>query len=335
MKTIKLSPIQFISLFVVLTVLSFISCSTDSNNPANPAEQKQNITDWEGNYPNVNTPYKDSIAFSSTRFMGTYIAPSVYIASIDGTGMRALTIKYTCTFPSWSPRRWKIIYIACTKFVSNNPRYSLFMMDANGTNHKRITPANENVVGKASWSPDGNTIAYVERDTTYEFSRGRIKLINPDGTNPRIITDWINELNAVSWSPTSSALVFAGFKSDGKARIYRVNSDGSNLAPLNIGDNCYHPSFSPDGKMIAYSFISDQFSHIFVYDFAGQKTTQVSKEDRFDYSPSWSFDGKYIIYASSPIGAKTSAIKRIKYDGTEPSFVTDDSNFDYNPAWYN
>lgn len=332
---IKSNLLQIYSLLIVLVILSFISCTKETNNPVTSNDIQKNIVDWEGHYPNVNTQYKDSIAFSSTRFIGTHIAPSVYIASIDGSGMRALTIKYTCTFPSWSPRRWKIIYVACTNYVSNNPRYSLFMMDANGTNHKRITPANENVIGKASWSPDGNTIAYIERDTTYEFSRGRIKLINPDGTNPRIITDWINELNTISWAPTSSALVFAGFRTDGKGRIFRVNSDGSNLAPLNIGENCYNPSFSPDGKMLAYSYISDRFSHIFVYDFASQKVTQVSKEERFDYTPSWSSDSKYIIYASSPIGAKTTAIKKIKYDGTESSFVTDDSNFDYNPSWYN
>jgi TolB protein len=330
-KKISLNSVFKLVFVIILAHLLLTGCKKDSTSP----EDQQNTIDWEGNYPSVNTAYQDSILFTSDRYIGTHLSPSIYISSINGTGIRSLTNQYFSINPSWSPRRWRILYTAATDYTSKILKSSLFVMNADGTNQKRITNAGEQVTSKAAWSPDGNTIAYIENDTTYQYSRGRIKFINPDGKNPRVLTDWITSLTTVTWSPGSNALVFDGLSKDGQQRIFRINANGTNFAPLNLGEVCINPSISPDGKLLAFSKIFNGFIQLFVHTFSTQETKQITKEDRNNSSPSWSPDSKYIIYSSSTIGGKSSAIKKIKYDGTEDKFITDDTKYDNNPAWYN
>jgi len=213
------------------------------------------------------------------------------------------------------------------------------MIDADGKNNKRITPYGEQVFGKSAWSPDGNTIAYIEMDTSFQWSRGRIKLIDPDGKNPRILTNWFLDITYLNWSNDSKVIYFDGAGSDGRDRIYKIGYDGSSLSPLFISDQgCYFPSLSPDGKLVAFSSFavidSNYFSKIYTFSLSSNQITQITINKTFDYSPTWSPDSKYIVYSSSPIGGLSSSLMKIKIDGTEVSSITDNTNIDIHPSWF-
>ena len=196
---------RLISIILLFISYIFVSCSEESN----PLDSDKQY-DWEGNYPLVNTACNDSVLFSSDRFIGTSFAPSVYIMHKSGSGMHAISDQLFTFGGSWSPRRWKILFIADSGYGS--PSRGLYVMNSDGTNRKRLTPVGEDVFGSAAWSPDGSKIAYIEIDTSDQFGRGRVKLINPDGTEPKVLTDWYGGLRDVTWSPDSRRIIFDGFE---------------------------------------------------------------------------------------------------------------------------
>lgn len=321
-------------LFLIALCLGLVLSSCEKNaDPISSNDPLTSITDWEGNYPLINTACTDSILFCSDRCIGTAFAPSVYVMYKGGSGVRALTNQWFTFGASWSPRRWKIIFIADTGW--GKPARGLFIMNSDGTNKKRVTPIGEDVFGTAAWSPDGNKIAYVEIDTSDQYGRGRVKLINPDGTNPKVLTDWFGQLRRITWSPDSRRIVFGG--SD---KLYIINTDGTEPSVLlNYSQGCYSPSWSPDGTLIAFSSFASidntYYSKIFTFNVNSRRIAQVTTGKSFDYDPTWSSDSKAILFSSSPPGISSgSSIYRIDINGLNLVRLTDSLGTDYNVSWF-
>lgn len=323
-----------ISLLLLFVGFIFITCSDDDSNPINPNVQK----DWEGNYPLVNTACNESILFSSDRFIGTSFAPSVYIMHKSGSGMHAISDQLFTFGGSWSPRRWKILFIADSGY--GPPSRGLYVMNSDGTNRKRLTPAGEDVFGSAAWSPDGSKIAYIEIDTSDQYGRGRIKLINPDGTDPKILTNWYGELREVTWSPDSRRIIFDGFEYMSYNKLYIINSDGTGLSVLfEYHRACYLPSWSPDGTLVAFCSFTyidgSYYTKIFTYDINTKKIKLLTSGKSMDFSSTWSSDSKTILYSSFPPGNyNCSSLYAIGVDGSNNIRLTDSLGLDNDVSWY-
>lgn len=59
------------------------------------------------------------------------------------------------------------------------------------------------------------------------------------------------------------------------------------------------PSYSPDGKMIAFSGIVNNHSNIYLYDIESGSVTNLTNDRFFDGAPVFSPDGKSIVYSSA------------------------------------
>jgi Tol biopolymer transport system component len=321
--------------FLILFIIFFSSCKKNKNPVSN---NNNDVIDWEGNYPLVNTACNDSILFSSDRYIGTSYAPSVYIMHKNGSGLHALTNKGFAFGASWSPRRWKIIFIIDSSW--GKPSRGLYVMNSNGTNIKRLTPRGEDVFGISAWSPNGNKIAYIEIDTTDQYGRGRVKVMNPDGTNEKTLTNWFGQLHRVTWSPDSRRIIFGGIEYMSRDKLYIINSDGTGLSELfYYWQGCYSPSWSPDGKFVAFcSFAlidSGYYSKIYTYNIDTRDIKMVTSGKTFDDNPTWSSDSKTILFSSSPPGLSLkSSLYSIDKDGSNLIQLTDSLGTDYNVSWY-
>jgi Tol biopolymer transport system component len=318
---------SYLILILIFTIIFLTSCNKDNN----PVSDNNNIIDWEGNSPLVNTDCNDSVLFSSDRYIGTNFAPSVYIMHKGGTGIHALTNGVFTFGASWSPRRWKIIFIADSGY--GPPSRGLYIMNSDGTNIKRLTSSDEDVFGSAVWSPDGSKIAYVEIDA---YGLGRVKIINPDGTDAKVLTDWFGGLRCVTWLPNSRSIIFDGFENMSIHKLHIINSDGTGLSELfEYYYGCYSPSCSPNGTLVAFCSSAFNYTQIFTYNINTKEIKLITKSNNFHDRPTWSPDSKSILYSSRPPSQSGgSSIYSIGIDGSNLVRLTDSLGTDYDVSWF-
>ena len=191
-------------------------------------------------------------------------------------------------------------------------------------------------------------IAFVsDRDGNWE-----IYVIDADGGNQqRLTNDPDNDLNP-SWSPDGKRIAFASSR-DGNFlgnipadEIYVMDADGNNQKNLtnNLG-NDISPSWSPDGKRIAFSsFRKDRAGNlnhfdIYVMDADGGNQQRLTDNPHGDQYPSWSPDGKRIAFSSAREGhfigdfGLTSEIYVMDIDGGNQQRFTENPHGDQYPSW--
>ena len=196
-------------------------------------------------------------------------------------------------------------------------------------------------------------IAFVsDRDRNYE-----IYVMDDDGKNQRNLTNHPDRDLAPSWSPDGKRIVFCSDR-DGHphrvpdwfaSEIYVMDADGSNPQNrTNHPSDDTSPSWSPDGKRIA--FVSDRdrlldihgfpTSEIYVMDADGENPQNLTNNRAGDWHPSWSPDGKRIIFMSYREGHFigdfediTSEIYVMDVDGGNQQRLTENRKNDEGPSW--
>ncbi|MDT0583077.1 amidohydrolase family protein [Brumicola blandensis] len=112
------------------------------------------------------------------------------------------------------------------------------------------------------------------------------------------------ELNSIDISTDETTWSSLDVSPDGKrfvfdmlGDIFIASAEGGDAEPL-TQDFAWniHPSFSPDGKQVAFISDRDGLSNVWVMDTNGENLRQITKEkSNLIHSPKWSPDGEYIV----------------------------------------
>ena len=281
-------------------------------------------------------------------------------ASATASTTTAASASFTALFDSdrFSPRGGKILF----------SRYKdIYTVNLEDGVVKRLTDTG-NCGGcfnlQPTWSPDGSHIAFTSnRDGDFD-----IYVMKSDGSDQHRLTDMAGRDSSPAWSPRGDQIAFvnggdttfAGLVNStacNHPNIYLVSADGGVPDKLTDKGANTDPSWSPDGKRIAFTSDRDGDYEIYLLDVDGGRLVQLTNNEGVDdVDPTWSPDGFNIAFGSgyarqdfcrmegiieNPDGpaAKTwgadlyivgvdgSGLNRLTFDGTnsDPAWVSDGS----------
>ena len=156
-------------------------------------------------------------------------------------------------------------------------------------------------------SPDGKYIAFLsEKDLLSidlflaDAQTGNIiRKLTSKATNTHI--DEFSFIgSAGAWSPDSRRFAFSAF-SAGRTKLFVVDiNTGKNLITEGMGDvgEFSNLSFAPNGDEIAFTGLKDGYSDLFIYNLRTKKLTQLTNDKYSDYAPSFSPDGRSLVFTS-------------------------------------
>jgi tricorn protease len=168
------------------------------------------------------------------------------------------------------------------------------------------------------WSPDGRWVAYLsDRSGEYEVY---VRPSDGTGEERRVTTDGDIWRFPVAWSPDSRMLAYG----DKKQRLRYVEVATGRTTEVDRGtrsDITYY-NWSPDNRWLAYTKLGDnQFSEIWVYSLASNKTQKLTGGMTSDTSPVFDPKGRYLYFLSNRDFNLTFSSWEFNYLYTNPTRV--------------
>ena len=247
-----------------------------------------------------------------------------FVMDYDGNAPRQVTADgFLDLTPQWSPDRRSLVFTA----YRNRRNQTIDMIElATGKRRTLVALAGLNIT--PALSPDGRYLAFA---TSQDGNSEIYTLDTRTNALQRLTFQPAGDLSPF-WSPSGRELAFTSDRGGGP-QIYVMNADGSNVRRLTFeGDYNAAPAWSPRGDWIAFVCRTQGFQFkLCLITPDGQKRLQITTGPGIDDSPSWSPDGRHVVFSS--MVNDQSHIFMINRDGTEQERLTSGGMRHSSPSW--
>ena len=230
------------------------------------------------------------------------------ISIMDSDGARRFELTEG-THPTWLPDGRTIGFVH---------RDDVWTIGSDGTNLARFTESGPNDgIASAAWSPNGRKIAYYG----HLGPVWNIFVMDADGKNPKNLTRDPRYNGTPSWSPYGNRITFMTLtlidvqpvRTD--TAIIVMDANGGKIMNVTNRPRSKNsdPSWSPDGKKIAYSaspkpglWLPPRNIHLMNVD--GTDPVVLTPQDRwaYEWNPTWSPDSNKLAFRKQSPDGRTS-----------------------------
>ncbi|HEY0060498.1 MAG TPA: Tol-Pal system beta propeller repeat protein TolB [Telluria sp.] len=223
------------------------------------------------------------------------------VADADGESIQEAVIsKDPIISPSWSPDGSKVAYVS---FELRKP--VIYVQDL-VTGGRRVIVNEKGSNSAPSWSPDGNslTVALSKDGHTQVYSVGA------DGSNLRRLSNSNGIDTEPQYSADGQTIYFTSDRSGGP-QVYKMSASGGNAQRVTFnGSYNISPRVSSDGKTLAWVSQRDGGYSLYAMNLASGQEIRLADAAT---EPSFSPNGKYIMYATKAGGRTSLAV--VSVDG--------------------
>jgi Tol biopolymer transport system component len=225
--------------------------------------------------------------YLSANWEGHY---NLYVMEADGHGQQALRPRSINlnSKPQISPHgRW-LSYIA-----SYEAGHHLFIMRPNSQERQYLDEVQLPFLG-ASWSPDGQYLAYVGRGST-QIHHPVLRVIHWPSQTIHDLSLHGNVASLAAWSPDGRYLCYNAW-----GDLACVEREGEQFSlpqqKLNLGMMSSEPVWEPHGRGLMFISEHQGGSQLFYYDWQAQVLEQWTHDTTWKLHPLYSPDGRWLSY---------------------------------------
>lgn len=136
----------------------------------------------------------------------------------------------------------------------------------------------------------------------------------------------------VGWSPDGDRLAVFAKRERGRSLLIINALDGRILQSIDMDvEQQLNPTFSPDGRLVAFHGFTGNQADIFVYDLETGATENITRDPFYDAAPVFTPDGRSIVYSSEVDGYaklfRVDLLDRSRYQITSGEWNDVDASF--------
>jgi Tol biopolymer transport system component len=254
------------------------------------------------------------------------------LINADGSGDTFVPHTYDANSPAWSPDGQRIAFEG-----GRGSDRDIYVVNGDGSRRTELTFSSA-FDGDPAWSPDAQSIAF----ESTRAGNSDVFAIDVDGTKETQLTTATGFDGDPAWSPDGSKIAFTSTR-DGNKEIYVMNADGSGQTRLTNNGGVVKnvdtdqvdqdPTWSPDGRSIAFESTRDGNFEVYRMDADGSAQRRLTFHLGLDALPEWSPDGKRIAFESNRAGKGTRDVWTMDVNGGTLKRVTSRATAFSPPSW--
>jgi TolB protein len=220
----------------------------------------------------------------------------IWAMDYDGAGQHAVThLNSISLSPRVSPDNSRIAF---SSFFKGGPNITIWSLELG-----RLLnfPSFGGTTLSPAWSSDGTHIAF----SSSRSGDPEIYVCDQNGNNLKRLTAYHGPDVSPVWNPKTNTQIAWVSGRSGLPQIYLMDSDGTNVQRVTDQGYAVSPSWSPNGQLLAFAWIrhygpgAPGASDIYVMDAASHQWVQLTHDGGRNDFPSWSPDGRHIVYQST------------------------------------